>query len=164
MATASQPRALPKHLPNIEIMPSGVPQSFYLQPSVFHDAQLRAALVELHSTLERYTHQPMNPDATPLIETAVHEIKKNRLLLGEKLDTIVTNEIISNTNTSSTHSGVTLSGNSPISLPNYPNTAADNKNTNPSDINYQSVMDMAMDMDDDIDDTAIDFNIDWDDI
>ena len=68
--------------PNIEIMPSGVPQSFYMQPSKYHDAQLRAALVELQQTLQLCTKRPMNPDATPLIQQAAQEIKKNQYLLS----------------------------------------------------------------------------------
>ena len=64
--------------PNIEIMPSGVPSTFYMQPANYHDAQLRAALVELKHTLERWTERGMNPDAIPLIEAATYEIKKNR--------------------------------------------------------------------------------------
>ena len=71
--------------PNIEIMPSGVPPSFYMQPMKYHDAQLRAALVELKHTLEQNTKQPMSSDATPLLEAAARELRKNQFLLVQGL-------------------------------------------------------------------------------
>ena len=69
-------------IPLLEIMPSGVPQKLCAS-GVSEDTQLRAALVELKTTLECYTRQTMNTDATPLIQTAVAFIKKNQLLLNK---------------------------------------------------------------------------------
>ena len=91
--------------PKIEIMPSGVPQSFYMKPSKYHDAQLRASLVELKITLQQLSHQPMSSDAASLMEFAAKEIKQNRAILSGNIDT-----------TSSMHNssfGVTITGTSP---------------------------------------------------
>ena len=69
-------------IPLLQIMPSGVPQKLCAS-GVSEDTQLRAALVELKTTLECYTRQTMNTDATPLIQTAVAVINKNELLLNK---------------------------------------------------------------------------------
>ena len=132
--------------PKIEIMPSGVPQSFYMEPSKYHDAQLRAALVELKITLQKLTQQPMNSDATSLIEIAAHEIRKNRAILNKNNGNNTASSMIHNT-----QFGVTISGTSPpISM--------STETVNTPELKYSPLNGIG---DSDSQDISID-NIDWD--
>ena len=99
--------------PNIEIMPSGVPPSFYMQPMKYHDAQLRAALVELKHTLEQHTKQPMSSDATPLLEAAAKEIRKNQFYLVQGFAAHAQFVQTQNSSINNTSHGVTINEPSP---------------------------------------------------
>ena len=150
--------------PNIEIMPSGVPSTFYMQPTKYHDAQLRAALVELKLLLERSLQQPMNPDATGLMEIAAIEINKNRLYLGQNnnnnnqsnLKQLNNHSAYSMPTIHNTGSGVTISETSPISIPTE--TLNTNSSSSPA-LKY----DVQMNDIQDSNDISID-NIDWEDL
>ena len=149
-AMRQRPTTFSTNGPNIEIMPSGVPSTFYMQPANYHDAQLRAALVELKHTLERWTELAMNPDAIPLIEAATHEIKKNRLILEGKQDFTMPYPDVHDTGF-----GVTITDSSPLSIPQ--NNAMNPVITSSTDMNYDSAMSVI----EESQDISID-NIDWD--
>eukprot|EP01083_Nonionella_stella_P069839 186432_1 len=105
--------------PNLEIMPSGVPQSFCMHPSKYHESQLRTALVELKMTLERMVQHPMVPDATVLIERAVHEIKRNKQLLNQT-------QIYNSTVITNSQFGVSICGSSPtIPMPSIDSASSE---------------------------------------